>query len=277
MAGTCSPATVHPRPRGEHSDDQPVRRGDVGSSPPARGTPSRARRRRSPHRFIPARAGNTSKSPTPTIRQSVHPRPRGEHLLGALSFDPLAGSSPPARGTHCRRPRPGQVRRFIPARAGNTRRRLSDKLGAIGSSPPARGTREADQSVAQVYAVHPRPRGEHPVLERRRQHLLRFIPARAGNTCQDSSNSSCSIGSSPPARGTLGIDVQGAAEFRFIPARAGNTSIWLRIPCWLFAVHPRPRGEHSSYNALIEKVLLDATKRTSLARLSLDRGERPDF
>ena len=37
----------------------------------------------------------------------------------------------------------------------------------------------------------------------------------------------------------------------------------------LITVHPRPRGEHSSYNALIEKVLLDATKRTSLARLSL--------
>ena len=43
------------------------------------------------------------------------------------------------------------------------------------------------------------------------------------------------------------------------------------------SVHPRPRGEHSFHNALIEKVLLDATKRTSLARLSLDRGERPDF
>ena len=84
------------------------------------------------------------------------------------------------------------------------------------------------------------------------------------------------FGSSPPARGTRGAADRGLERRRFIPARAGNT--WMASAMSIVSsVHPRPRGEHSSYNALIEKVLLDATKRTSLARLSLDRGERPDF
>ena len=73
-------------------------------------------------------------------------------------------------------------RRFIPARAGNT-----CKPGTYHS----------------VEAVHPRPRGEHPV---RAVHLERVN------------------GSSPPARGTQRRYRLVGLGLRFIPARAGNTS-----------------------------------------------------
>ena len=73
----------------------------------------------------------------------------------------LAGSSPPARGTQrcakCRR----AGDRFIPARAGNTRKDHKVDGLTYGSSPPARGTHDRDA---------------HLVAKRR------FIPARAGNT-----------------------------------------------------------------------------------------------
>ena len=115
--------TVHPRSRGEHPTGRLRAAMDGGSSPLARGTrccwPSAARCRR----FIPARAGNT---PAPRRRRraaAVHPRSRGEHTGGAEAHRLATGSSPLARGTPHRGGRWPQTRRFIPARAGNTRSR----------------------------------------------------------------------------------------------------------------------------------------------------------
>ena len=52
-------------------------------------------------------------------------------------------------------------------------------------------------------------------------------------------------GSSPPARGTRVDGDRGTALQRFIPARAGNTSLYTSSSI-SSAVHPRPRGEHTS-------------------------------
>ena len=127
------------------------------------------------------------------------------------------------RGTLHRAIRRWMPGRFIPARAGNTRcgggssstssvhprpRGEHDeqkRLGACdhGSSPPARGTLPDDldaaaphrfiptragntasgRPVVRGWSVHPRPRGEH------------------GDPC---SGCKLYVGSSPPARGTLG-------------------------------------------------------------------------
>ena len=158
---------------------------------------------------------------------------------------------------------PAQRLRFIPARAGNTR-------GRRGSRAPT--------------AVHPRSRGEHSIRRQRSSAgagssplargtpsiwwtlggVLRFIPARAGNTCRtwrrtlpasvhprsrgehrllvDSIDSSA--GSSPLARGTRRRSAAMHRHARFIPARAGNTCAvaWKCVPN---KVHPRSRGEHS--------------------------------
>ena len=224
---------VHPRPRGEHYAVSLRYSLCTGSSPPARGTRVSIRAGHHQHRFIPARAGNTSRARARRSRTSVHPRPRGEHLADPDRLRDFPGSSPPARGTLVIGRLSFVSFRFIPARAGNTR---------------------AGGSVLLVVAVHPRPRGEHfgmgVVVGRwagssppargtphggcARYVGPRFIPARAGNTARCSASSSrrsvhprprgehrsrryCAsgaTGSSPPARGTLfpqDIDSKGVA------------------------------------------------------------------
>ena len=98
----------------------------------------------------------------------------------------------------------------------------------LGSSPPTRGTL-ASSGVAKSNR--------------------RFIPAHAGNTYPQLITLTSLDGSSPPTRGTLPPILRAYARIRFIPAHAGNTnndSFSAPTP----AVHPRPRGEHSSGNFL---------------------------
>ena len=176
-----------------------------------------------------------------------------------------AGSSPLARGTLRAAARRWLAGRFIPAGAGNT-------------MPPSR--------PATAPAVHPRWRGEHDTgvdvlqgfggsspLARGTQDRARhgrahhrFIPAGAGNTYSSQRSRSLSAvhprwrgehltvlgspsmrsGSSPLARGTHIVVDPHIPSMRFIPAGAGNTamasSAAARVP-----VHPRWRGEHSSW------------------------------
>ena len=173
---------------------------------------------------------------------SVYPRWRGEHRASCIVTTDRSGLSPLARGTHCQE-WPLQARdRFIPAGAGNTRRR---------------------SAFSGVPAVYPRWRGEHALIRThwqpfaglsplargtRTAHICwfgsdRFIPAGAGNT-----RSSLSLqysptvyprwrgehvftpsgdvvitGLSPLARGTHFHYVDNSVQTRFIPAGAGNT------------------------------------------------------
>ena len=74
------------------------------------------------------------------IEAAAHPRSRGEHLVEVGVVEGVTGSSPLARGTLLER-RACKVRhRLIPARAGNTGRRLR---------------------MSMPTAAHPRSRGEH--------------------------------------------------------------------------------------------------------------------
>ena len=236
------PGAVHPRSRGEHCPCHARQGNEPGSSPLARGTPHVQLVEAAPHRFIPARAGNTLRQAGTRAQAPVHPRSRGEHSKLPSQEAPLPGSSPLARGTLARINVAGPVARFIPARAGNThpaaassatrtvhprsrgehehrprRHRVAD-----GSSPLARGTRTLDDRMGRVRrfiparagntrsmrvdthpcAVHPRSRGEHLAI-------IHVPPEIAG--------------SSPLARGTLHRDHAGNRPVRFIPARAGNT------------------------------------------------------
>ena len=94
--------TVHPRMRGERMDMCNPQSRSSGSSPHARGTPTREAGNRLCIRFIPACAGNAPENQGHLSRVPVHPRMRGERLLGAA--DRPAGA------------------RFIPACAGNAAR-----------------------------------------------------------------------------------------------------------------------------------------------------------
>ena len=193
-------------------------------------------------RFIPAFAGNTGDDAIIASYSPVHPRVRGEHPTFDVAKLEQLGSSPRSRGT--RRVRDGlvDVRRFIPAFAGNTDtsrglrldcsvhpRVRGEHIGApwlrvdnYGSSPRSRGTPSrrtrcssrhrfipafaGNTSFTQVLngpkPVHPRVRGEHA----------------SGKTVMNTSN-----GSSPRSRGTRG---------RADPKTPGEP------------VHPRVRGEH---------------------------------
>ena len=151
---------VHPRLRGEHPAMGSAGCSASGSSPPTRGTLLAPPAQKGGDRFIPAYAGNTTPGLNWMKMKLVHPRLRGEHMIGTALGNQGIGSSPPTRGT------PGNHRglwvlgRFIPAYAGNTSHRRAFAAGSpvhprlrgehselpemlmdwLGSSPPTRGT-----------------------------------------------------------------------------------------------------------------------------------------
>ena len=254
--------SVHPRSRGEHWDGDRKWADQSGSSPLARGTRQNDARAKQSLRFIPARAGNTGCWSIPPTAGPVHPRSRGEHTLTPTSVAPDAGSSPLARGTRGHGPRDRPERRFIPARAGNTRR--VRRRGALEPvHPRSRGEHDREQTRLPHHSgSSPLARGTHRPASLAKEEI-RFIPARAGNTPTDGQSTpgrpvhprsrgehrsmpgtlAASSGSSPLARGTHRLHPPGEPGRRFIPARAGNTCL-SRV--WRFSatVHPRSRGEH---------------------------------
>ena len=157
-------SAVHPRVRGEHAETETEREPQIGSSPRARGTPPFRAAHRNDDRFIPACAGNTPHSAHPRAIIAVHPRVRGEHVHARIDLFDGFGSSPRARGTPSRFAHDGEINRFIPACAGNTRN---------SPVPPMRNT------------VHPRVRGEHLAVRANGMDWFRFIPACAGNTTKN--------------------------------------------------------------------------------------------
>ena len=133
------PNTVHPRIRGERFVAVTGCVAILGSSPHTRGTPRQPAARGRETRFIPAYAGNATRSSLSPLNISVHPRIRGERPSTSSLGSRNAGSSPHARGTlffiHFRL----FAFRFIPACAGNATRPIRSIV-----MPP----------------VHPRMRGE---------------------------------------------------------------------------------------------------------------------
>ena len=173
--------SVHPRPRGEHLPPVFLGTDQSGSSPPTRGTPARSSPARTGSRFIPAHAGNTVRISCNEVRYSVHPRPRGEHLIGIKDGNLYSGSSPPTRGTRKSRNDCSCLRRFIPAHAGNTPRlRSGDRKTAVHPRPRGEHNRAAEKAQT-INGSSPPTRGTLlalPVLPL----VPRFIPAHAGNT-----------------------------------------------------------------------------------------------
>ena len=173
-------------------------------------------------RFIPACAGNSPEAPTGSRRATVHPRVCGELDYEHQSLFAENGSSPRVRGTRRRPGRPADVRRFIPACAGNSASartsshvwpvhprvcgelaaRINASAPTNGSSPRVRGTRPRCPSCRRTTTVHPRVCGE---LD------------------GESAVTPLRVGSSPRVRGTLVLLVHRVQGARFIPACAGNS------------------------------------------------------
>ena len=74
-------------------------------------------------RLIPARAGNIVEGLPEAKSQPAHPRSRGEHSLRVICPAVFVGSSPLARGTYDAPSPINDIRRLIPARAGNIQQR----------------------------------------------------------------------------------------------------------------------------------------------------------
>ncbi len=140
IASRQSVGPVHPRACGEHQVKGEISVIDNGSSPRLRGTRAAQGRAARPDRFIPAPAGNTEARLERAPHSSVHPRACGEHRVAAFQDLHQRGSSPRLRGTPEGSLPDKGCARFIPAPAGNTRRR---------------------RSLLARRTVHPRACGEH--------------------------------------------------------------------------------------------------------------------
>ena len=227
-----------------------------------RGTRAARTRHSPPLRFIPACAGNSPRPRAEHRRAPVHPRVCGElgkdlhrRNMAARFIPACAGNSttrPPRRASTTVHPRVcgelagrqgrGDPRgRFIPVcgeliatweRAGRT----------SGSSPRVRGTQRPEPTVVASG---------------------RFIPACAGNSTSESTETETYVGSSPRVRGTRfartlasrrpavhprvcgELAVEEVVEFevvRFIPACAGNSIEGDLDPRSLCGSSPRVRG-----------------------------------
>ena len=191
---------------------------------------------------------------------TVYPRWRGEHQGGRWRGSD--GLSPLTRGTH---PAPSAWRRssrFIPAGAGNTIDPWTE-FSSLSVYPRWRGEhRTPPAPVVPEAGLSPLARGTLGSLQRDR-HVMRFIPAGAGNTSLpslvsplntvyprwrgehdgDSYRAKKKTGLSPLARGTPIPPPARRIQTRFIPAGAGNT-LWQREQGKRSSVYPRWRGEH---------------------------------
>ena len=172
---------VHPRTCGEQHTSASSGIARYGSSPHVRGTALKVDGELGYQRFIPARAGNRGNSAGRSWPVPVHPRTCGEQIRRPVGRYGQGGSSPHVRGTGLHVQGGGVPVRFIPARAGN---------------------RDLASAIPTPYPVHPRTCGEQkerPLLFHTRggssphvrgtarvstlqSRIIRFIPARAGNS-----------------------------------------------------------------------------------------------
>ena len=166
----------------------------------------------------------------------------GELQVISIIASSAPGLSPLTRGTHMNVGSDRVFTRFIPAGAGNTKRRFFSLI-TPAVYPRWRGEHMVvDFFPAGFCGLSPLARGTHPVVRVGRM-LSRFIPAGAGNTATEIQikisitvyprwrgehestfiNISCTGGLSPLARGTRDYQRGQIIYCRFIPAGAGNT------------------------------------------------------
>ena len=171
----------HPRVRGEHAGS--VRTIDMppGSSPRARGAPTRRLRGASVAGIIPACAGSTSPADRSPPGARDHPRVRGEHHHLFPPGVRCLGSSPRARGARPWASASREGSGIIPACAGSTQPSPA-ATAARGDHPRVRGEHPHTRARARGrVGSSPRARGAHHLLTGLRR-VPGIIPACAGST-----------------------------------------------------------------------------------------------
>ena len=263
-----TPAWDHPRSRGVYCFETSTAGAEDGSSPLARGLPTRLVEHGGDDRIIPARAGFTTGHRGPGRGWRDHPRSRGVYTPTRAGRRGGRGSSPLARGLHRHGPPAGPQCRIIPARAGFTldRRRRRPRHR---DHPRSRGVYwESDDPITQDHGSSPLARGLRG-QDSTKIGGAGIIPARAGFTAQPRrhgpdlqdhprsrgvysgavSPPAGTPGSSPLARGLLPASPALTPTHRIIPARAGFTPHPAhRLHGALD--HPRSRGVYPPYGAI---------------------------
>ena len=171
----------HPRACGANPALSVMTAAPAGSSPRMRGKLGFGFDSFRQRRIIPAHAGQTSRTPTPTPTVSDHPRACGANAAAGRIRTLRRGSSPRMRGKPHQRVMPPAGRRIIPAHAGQTRalarpdQRRTDHPRACGANS------SGAFSMIRLIGSSPRMRGKRvgsvPV-----GILARIIPAHAGQT-----------------------------------------------------------------------------------------------
>ena len=203
--GSAAPATSaadHPRIRGEHPETERPPAPWRGSSPHTRGAHQAPEARGPGLGIIPAYAGSTPWGLPRLSPTSDHPRIRGEHHPEDPHPRRSGGSSPHTRGAPAPTARHRSLARIIPAYAGST--------AATSTWPP-------------IASNHPRIRGEHATVRKRRMSQPE---------------------SSPHTRGARFLFSNRSKSGWIIPAYAGSTR-GRRRRGGSTRDHPRIRGEHS--------------------------------
>jgi len=174
-------AAAHPRMRGEHQSPMNTQPTSAGSSPHARGTPSRLGEAATLGRLIPACAGNTDRGWASLRTPMAHPRMRGEHSCVCMAVPIAGGSSPHARGTQITMQTARRTPGLIPACAGNTIPAILNSLSKW-AHPRMRGEHSLTcHGWDRAFGSSPHARGT-PDCGRLALYAERLIPACAGNT-----------------------------------------------------------------------------------------------
>ena len=173
----------HPRSRGVYCGGPDCPRKEAGSSPLARGLPSYVVPAISGGGIIPARAGFTTSDLSTSRTTKDHPRSRGVYVGELVPVLGGEGSSPLARGLLGAGLEEGLLERIIPARAGFTSRRPSQRRSQQ-DHPRSRGVYPGGgEYLPFSQGSSPLARGL-PFMARAGAVNGRIIPARAGFTCR---------------------------------------------------------------------------------------------
>ena len=234
---TTRPGPAHPRSRGENCarglrscvprGSSPLTRGKrplgcptrprTGSSPLTRGKQLQVRRTLQAVRLIPAHAGKTAASASPTARMRAHPRSRGENGALAASAAGVSGSSPLTRGKRPVAREAYNLVGLIPAHAGKTSG-PSKRVIRPWAHPRSRG--ENRMSVAVTLSglgSSPLTRGKPPG-GCACQFVSGLIPAHAGKTTRRSPPC-LTIKAHPRSRG------ENRTTAKFAPSAEGSSPL----------------------------------------------------
>ncbi len=257
-----SPASDHPRSRGEYPELYKNTIKGMGSSPLSRGICREECHRRRGRRIIPALAGNTAVWFVHLLRWGDHPRSRGEYVAFTHSDAYTFGSSPLSRGIPGQHGIPGRVVRIIPALAGNTSAtsgphtaqpdhpRSRGEYCLTGKFPPLiLGSSPLSRGILGLEPAHEFERGIIPALagntvSTRIVAASRWDHPRSRGEYGDAARSMMgAMGSSPLSRGIPQKVAIPDGGVRIIPALAGNTlHNGSMVVHW--TDHPRSRGEY---------------------------------